>query len=98
MLMLSPVTSDDEGDRMKLNEHFQRFLEERKYLKGVSAKTLKCYRGAWNAFEPFLADVKSEKQLRGKLKDAVMTMRQRKPSGKVRALRVVSINNYIRHV
>jgi len=26
----------------------------------------------WKAFEPFLADVQSEKQLRGKLKDAVI--------------------------
>ena len=83
---------------MKLNDHFQRFLEERRYLKGVSAKTLRCYRGAWNAFEPFLADVKSEKQLRGKLKDAVMSMRQRKPSKSMKVLRVVSINNYIRHM
>ena len=57
---------------MNLQDHFKRFLEERKYLKNVSIKTLTSYRCAWKAFEPFLADVQSEKQLRGKLKDAVI--------------------------
>jgi hypothetical protein len=29
---------------MKLQDHFKRFLEERKYLKNVSIKTLTSYR------------------------------------------------------
>src|SRR5690242_17100223 len=92
------ATSDEWRVNMKLAEHFEEFLQDRKYYRGVSAKTLRCYRGAWKAFEPFLADVKNEKQLRGKLKDAVIAMRQRKRSGALRVLSVVSINNYSRHV
>ncbi len=83
---------------MKIQEHFLKFLEQRRYYKGVSGKTLICYRGAMKAFEPFLADVSSEKQLRSKLIDAVMAMRKRKPSGEQRVLSIVSINNYIRHM
>src|SRR5690349_18672370 len=96
--MQCSVTSDEWREFMKLQEHFKEFLQDRKYYKGVSGKTLICYKGAWKAFEPFLADVKDEKQLRRKLIDAVIAMRQRKPSGEQRVLSVVSINNYARHM
>ena len=83
---------------MKIQEHFQKFIEQRRYYKGVSGKTLICYKGAMKAFEPFLADVSSEKQLRSKLIEAVMAMRKRKASAGQRVLSIVSINNYIRHM
>lgn len=47
---------------------YQTFLDERRYLKNCSSKTLRSYTQAWNAFEPFLARVKTADEIRAAIK------------------------------
>lgn len=75
---------------MDVPARFTQFTEERKLLKNVTPKTLIWYKYSWRAFEPFIADCTDEKQLRTRMKDAVMSMM------KQRKLVPQSINNYIR--
>ena len=75
---------------MDVPRRFQQFTEERKLLKNVSRNTLIGYKYAWRSFEPFIAECKDEKQLRKRLKDAVMGLMT------AEELAPQSINNYIR--
>ncbi len=82
-----------------LGELFKLFVEDRKYLKNVSKKTLTGYRSAWNAFGPYLGDVQQETAVKEGVKRAIIAIqkearKKERPKGQ-RAISDGSINNYI---
>ena len=69
---------------------YQTFLDERRFLKNCSPKTLRSYTQAWNAFEPFLGPVRTADEIRSAIKAGIiekMNAGKMKPSG---------INVYVR--
>jgi hypothetical protein len=40
-----------------LDQHFSRFLQERKWLKNITPKSVICYKTFWTAFERLLPEV-----------------------------------------
>jgi len=69
---------------------FDTFVQERRYLQNVAAKTLDWYACSRRAFQPYLADVHSEADLPVEVRKALMEMAA---SGKLAA---TSINDYAR--
>lgn len=69
---------------------YETFLEERRFLKNCSPKTIRSYQQAWNAFEPHLISVTKPDEIRQAIKAGIvqkMNAGAHKPS---------SINVYIR--
>ena len=75
---------------MILHELYESFLQERRFLKNCTAKTIHCYRQAWDGFASFVSDVVSEDQIRPALKSGVVA---KMGAGK---LKPTSINVYVR--
>ena len=50
------------------------FIEERRFLKGVSPNTVEWYKNSFLAFQPYLADCRDESELQSALKKGVMSM------------------------
>ena len=65
---------------------FEKFLEEKKYLTGVTAKTITTYRSAWIAYERTIGNALPDKQ---SLKDFIIGLQK---SG----VSVCTINCYAR--
>ena len=51
---------------------YETFLQERRYLKNCSPKTLRSYGQAWNAFESVLAPVQSPDEIRMAIKTGIL--------------------------
>jgi len=66
------------------------FISERRYLQNVSPKTLEWYKCSFKAFEPYLAEIANQNELRNAVRKAVMEMSR---AGK---LSPTSINDYAR--
>lgn len=73
-----------------LNALYQTFLDERRFLKNCSPKTLRSYTQAWNAFEPFLSPVKTADEIRSAIKAGII---EKMNAGKMRPS---GINVYVR--
>jgi integrase/recombinase XerD len=69
---------------------YETFLQERRFLKNCSPKTLRSYAQAWNSFEPVLATVKTAGEIRPAVKAGIV---QKMNSGKIQPS---SINVYLR--
>jgi len=69
---------------------YETFLDERRYLKNCSPKTLRSYGQAWNAFEPVLATVKTADEIRAAIKAGII---EKMNAGKMKPS---SINVYLR--
>ena len=69
---------------------YQTFLQERRFLKNCSPKTLRSYGQAWNAFEFVLLPVKNSEEVRAAVKTGIVEMMS---AGK---LQPSSINVYLR--
>jgi site-specific recombinase XerD len=69
---------------------YQTFLQERRFLKNCSPKTLRSYSQAWNAFDSVLMPVKNADEIRPAVKTGVVKMMS---AGK---LKPSSINVYLR--
>jgi integrase/recombinase XerD len=82
--------------KLNLEKLFSQFLQERKLLQNVTAKTLVFYQTAWNAWKRYLPAQLDEKEFRSDIKEAIMSMMKEVPEGKKRAKTPVSINAYIR--
>ena len=67
---------------------YETFLEERRFLKNCSPKTLRSYGQAWNAFESVLAPVKAPDEVRAAIKDGIV---QKMNAGKVKPSSINSI-------
>lgn len=73
-----------------LNALYETFLQERRFLKNCSPKTLRSYGQAWAAFESVLSPVKTSEEVRAALKAGILRLMsdgKRQPS---------SINVYLR--
>jgi hypothetical protein len=66
------------------------FVAERRYLHNVSPKTLEWYKCSFKAFQPYLATVSDQCELRLAVKKAVMEMSE------AAKLSPTSINDYAR--
>ena len=75
-----------------LSKLYETFLEERRFLKNCSLKTIRSYRQAWNAFAPTLAPVIELGQVRQAVNAGVVQMMS---AGN---LQPSSINVYLRAV
>ena len=75
-----------------LNALYQTFLQERRFLKNCSPKTLRSYRQAWHSFDPVLSPVKKSEDVRAAVKTGVVEMMT---AGK---LQPSSINVYLREM
>lgn len=75
-----------------LKSLFETFLQERRFLKNCSPKTLRSYGQAWDAFESVLLPVKKSEEVRAAVKTGVVEMMS---AGK---LQPSSINVYLRAV
>jgi integrase/recombinase XerD len=71
---------------------FETFLQERRFLKNCSPKTLRSYGQAWDAFESVLLPVKNAEEVRAAVKTGVVEMMS---AGK---LQPSSINVYLRAI
>ena len=60
---------------------YETFLQERRFLKNCSPKTLRSYGPAWNSFESFLAPVKTVDEIRSAIKAGVV---EKMNAGKMR--------------
>ena len=69
---------------------YQTFLQERRFLRNCSPKTLRSYGQAWNAFESVLLPVKNSEEVRAAVKTGIVEMMS---AGK---LQPSSINVYLR--
>lgn len=69
---------------------YETFLQERRFLKNCSPKTLRSYGQAWNSFESVLAPVKNQDQIRTALKAGIV---EKMNAGTVKPS---SINVYLR--
>ncbi len=69
---------------------YETFLQERRFLKNCSPKTLRSYGQAWDAFESVLLPVKNAEEVRAAVKSGVVEMMS---AGK---LKPSSINVYLR--
>ena len=67
---------------------FEKFLQDRKYLKNVSPKTINSYCGAWKAFQPFVEPAIENGTIREGVKQAVESLLGR-------GLKPVSVNSYL---
>lgn len=75
---------------MEIQPLFERFVQERQFLKNVRPKTLTWYETSFRAFSPFLVSVETEEALRAQLKEGVISM------AKAGNLAPVSLNSYSR--
>jgi integrase/recombinase XerD len=73
-----------------LKNLYDLFLQERKFLKNCSPKTLRSYAQAWNAFEPVLLPITTAEQVRPALKAGVLDLMN------VGNLKPSSVNVYLR--
>jgi integrase/recombinase XerD len=82
-----------------LGELYGQFVEDRKYLKNVSRKTLAGYKSAWGAFGPHLSDVAEETAVKTAVKAAIIAIqkdaRKKTRAKGQRAISDGSINNYL---
>ena len=69
---------------------YETFLQERRFLKNCSPKTLRSYGQAWNAFESVLAPVKTADEIRAAIKAGIV---EKMNAGKMRPS---GINVYLR--
>ncbi len=69
---------------------YETFLQERRFLKNCSPKTLRSYGQAWNSFEPYLAPVRSPDEIRTAIKTGIVAKMN---AGKIKPS---SINVYLR--
>jgi integrase/recombinase XerD len=71
---------------------YDRFFQERRYLKNITAKTVLFYGQSWAAWRPFLENVKTEQELAAAVKNGTMAMM------KEGRLSPTSINDYGRTI
>jgi len=69
---------------------YETYLQERRFLKNCSPKTLRSYGQAWNAFESVLAPVKTADEIRAAIKAGIV---EKMNAGKMRPS---GINVYLR--
>jgi len=67
---------------------FERFIQDRKYLKNVSPRTVSSYCEAWKAFQPFVEPAITNGTIREGLRQAIESLL-------ARGLKPVSVNSYL---
>jgi site-specific recombinase XerD len=85
-----PSQMEPQNSSLSIVALSETFISERRYLQNVSPKTLEWYKSSFKAFEPYLAAIVNQNDIRSAVRKAVMEMSE---AGK---LAPTSINDYAR--